>query len=1128
MNILNEINEAWDSESEDEVENVNPVQQPKESKRKYEDIPTTDGSPSKKKRKNDLYKPPTVEELNNLREVENLYNNNLFRLQITELLNEVKIKAKRKTKLTQWLTLFNGTLESIPANKLTLAELEKLVKKAKQKKKKGCLPLLLRITTYKRIFETDQDVNLFLDKPESVQCFGLYENNCLPGPNLSLNINVVMPQSAFLIKDYLNNRYLVKRWYYLLYVAEYLKQKRLVDNIEIVYHENNHLCPIIKLQPKDCDKTDVFIYVSPQNETFKCTRFLPEQNNVKVDVFECVVDIDTLKSSPTFLYNSLLAHDVTLHDNNEFVKEVLKDHEHVQDAIKLLCIWLTQRELNVGFGAFTERLVLYLVAYLLHKKKITKFMSSYQVVRYFWNFLSSTDLLTENISITEVSSEILTKFRQHFDVVFLDKSGCYNLTSFLAKDMYKKVKLESQVAIKHLDENRFASFRELFLTKYPFPHQYDVVIDISNSLSDENKFTFSDEEKSTHIGYENVLRFNHISNTLNRGLNKRIDNIVPRIELCGSDIKRYLLGINLNPNDAYNFLDKGPDFNMFEEAAEFRNFWGHLATDRRFRDGSINVAVYFRTNTIRAKRNIIKKIINFVLEEKLQLKFKIFYDKFEDVILFKRLVPNYPSGTNEETCLKIIHASDALSKMLRMLQLPLKITGVQGVSDVFAYAQPFPPIPANYQPDSSILLTKGDNIIFNVDQKMKKVPRYVQTVDCVLQLEQSSKWPNDLQALRDIKTIFYLDIAKLLKDNHGLLTHPTPGYLDVFYQGVVFRYRLFVSKEVGLVKKIHSESGVTSYKESLESYNMEMSLSVVPKIIGGLRGIQSAYPSYGPGTALIKRWLRANLLDEFHISDLVINLLAASLYLNENSPNPVTPQKSFLRFLKFLSETDFTLYLVIVNFNEEISKDDIATIESEVTNNRNSFPNLCIVTPYDHSSTITKNAPSKQILNRIKLLAVESLKFIDQIIVGQNNLGIKELFIPNFEGFNALINIKRAFNSRRHEQIAFSAVEKRTVVEKYEANNSDRIPIVNFDPVAEYLKTLRENYGKYALFFHDSYGGNVIGVLWHPRVFETDEFKVGKINGSEIKEGKVVFNFDRVIEDFYVLGRGLVQYIERK
>ncbi|XP_072386893.1 nucleolar protein 6 [Diabrotica undecimpunctata] len=1123
MDIINDINEDWDSESEDEAEIANPVQESKESKRKYEDIPATAVSPPKKKHKNELYKPPTVEELNNLREVENLYNNNLFRLQITELLNEIKIKTKRKTKLAQWLTLFNNTLESFPIKKLQLSELERL---GKQRKKLSAF--LKRITAHKRIFETDQDISLSFDKPESVQYFGLYENNCLPGPNLSLNINLVMPQSAFLTKDYLNNRYLVKRWYYLLYIAEYLKQKSLVVNTEIVYDENNHMCPIIKLQPKDCDKTDVFVYISPQNETFKCPRFLTEQNNVKVDLFECNINLDTLKNSPTILYNSLLAHDVTLYDNNEFVKEVLKDHEHVQDGIKLLCVWVNQRELNIGFGAFTERLVLCLVAYLVHKKKITKFMSSYQVVRYFWNYLSTTDLLTENISITEVSSEILTNFRQHFDVVFLDKTGCYNLTSFLTKDMYKKVKLESQVAIKHLDENRIMSFRELFLTKYPFQHQYDLVIDLSSSLSVQNKFEFSDEEKSTHIGYENVLIFNHITNMLNRALNKRICNIVPRIELCGTDIKSFLLGINLNPNEAFNFIDKGPALEKFEEAAEFRNFWGHLATDRRFRDGSINVAVYFRTNTIRAKRNIIKKIISFVLEEKLQLQFKIFYDKFEDVMLFKRLVPNYPSGTNEETCLKIIHASDALSKMLRELQLSLKITGVQGASDVFAYAQPFPPIPANFQADSSIALTVRDNIVFNIDQKFKKMPRYVQTVDCVLQLELSSKWPNDLQALRHIKTSFYLEIAKLLKDNHGLLTHPTPGYLDVFYQGIVFRYRLFVSKEVGLVKKIHSEGGLTSYKDSLESYNMEMSLSLVPKIIGGLRGIQSSYPSYGPGTALIKRWLRAHLLDEFHISDLVINLLAASLYLNENSPNPVTPQKSFLRFLKFLSETDFTLYLVIVNFNEDLSKDDIATIESEVTNNRNSFPNLCIVTPYDHFSTITKNAPSKQILNRIKLLATESLKFIDQIIVGQNNVGIKELFIPNFQGFNVLIYIKRLFNSRRHEQIALSAVQNRTVVEKYAPNNYDRIPIVNFDPVADYLKTLRDNYGKYALFFHDSYGGNVIGVLWHPRVFETCEFKVNKINGGKLEDDKVVFNFDAVIEDFFVLGRSLVKDIEKK
>lgn len=69
----------------------------------------------KKKRKLDknLYKPPTVEELNELRETENLFHSNLFRLQIEEMLNEIKVKEKYKRLFDIWFKNFKKNIESI-------------------------------------------------------------------------------------------------------------------------------------------------------------------------------------------------------------------------------------------------------------------------------------------------------------------------------------------------------------------------------------------------------------------------------------------------------------------------------------------------------------------------------------------------------------------------------------------------------------------------------------------------------------------------------------------------------------------------------------------------------------------------------------------------------------------------------------------------------------------------------------------------------------------------------------------------------------------------------------------------------------------------------------------------------
>lgn len=84
-----------------------------EKKRKKVTDELTEAVIKKKKFKNDLYKQPTVEELNQLRETENLFHSNLFRLQIEEVLNEVKLKTKYKALFEIWFKKLKAAIESI-------------------------------------------------------------------------------------------------------------------------------------------------------------------------------------------------------------------------------------------------------------------------------------------------------------------------------------------------------------------------------------------------------------------------------------------------------------------------------------------------------------------------------------------------------------------------------------------------------------------------------------------------------------------------------------------------------------------------------------------------------------------------------------------------------------------------------------------------------------------------------------------------------------------------------------------------------------------------------------------------------------------------------------------------------
>lgn len=55
-------------------------------------------------------KPPTAEELNKLRETENLFLSNMFRLQIDEMLKEVKPKQTTLDAINEWFDKFSIAL----------------------------------------------------------------------------------------------------------------------------------------------------------------------------------------------------------------------------------------------------------------------------------------------------------------------------------------------------------------------------------------------------------------------------------------------------------------------------------------------------------------------------------------------------------------------------------------------------------------------------------------------------------------------------------------------------------------------------------------------------------------------------------------------------------------------------------------------------------------------------------------------------------------------------------------------------------------------------------------------------------------------------------------------------------
>lgn len=400
--------------------------------------------------------------MNRLRETENLFNSSLFRMQIEEMLNEINVKQKRINEFEKWLQEFDGFIKNLPEHDDMLVS-DLCFKEQNTKKNKFINTLIENRFEY---VETNQDLKLKFVKPESYTSSGFYKINCGLKSFTDFNVNVVMPKSIFNQKDYLNNIYFVRRYYYLLYVATYLKKSKLCKSMFISYLDDNELLPVLVLIPKQYLKIKVKITFILESDHFKANRFYIDKNNVKTK--------EEFVETTTALYNATILRDVTMLELNAKIEKML-DTKNIQDGIKLLIVWLTQRNLNCGFISFQNRYVLYVMMYLLDNRKINKMMSSYQVVRIFWNFVSTTNWNKEPVSLTQHIKDIHS-FREHYDVNFIDFTGNYNLMSFLNLDIYNKLRNEATLALQYLDCNKSNAFDVLFMIKMPIIAQWDTVL----------------------------------------------------------------------------------------------------------------------------------------------------------------------------------------------------------------------------------------------------------------------------------------------------------------------------------------------------------------------------------------------------------------------------------------------------------------------------------------------------------------------------------------------------------------------------------------------------------------------------------------------------------------------------
>ncbi|XP_034245395.1 nucleolar protein 6 isoform X2 [Thrips palmi] len=1124
-----------------------------------ENVDGSDATSLKKRKKSktaDLQKPPTAQEVARLRETENLFHSSLFRLQIEEMIGEISIKKKRISSFIEWFSSLKQCLSKIKSGEvLELMDQDWLEN------------LGVSIPVVQEPFSLKGSFNFI--PPSSISIVGSHAIGCSLGPHLNVDIAIEMPSKCFQGSDHINHRYHRKRALYLCQVIAHLKASGIISSKEDFVprfelpRASNPLIPVVVVVPTGAlqGRAQVHLHITVPEETFKLSKLNPSKNSVRSKWLFNEKTVSEGKDYATPIHNASILADLVAKQNETLKLETLEDFKNIKDGIILLKVWLRQRELDQGYSAFGSYLMTMLVVYLLRSRRLSSHMSSYQVARTVWNFLKESDWTSDGGGLTLCDKTTggapsLSEFHEHYEVVFVDYTGYCNLAAHLDAISFKRIKLESAMAVQYLDNPSVNSFQALFMKTAPFYRRFDHILCFTNisSLEEMNKKFASKKEKLDKGHHSIGLAAYLLLKVLQKGLGKRVSewgiHIPQKVSWQIADQPTpsqgpLLIGINLDSEHAYSVLDKGPPADM-PQAEEFRKFWGDKSELRRFQDGSISEAVVWLSEkdiTLSQRRVINRQITEYLLKTKLGLdtsKCLVYLaDQLEETLALTKCKPaTFSYGTGEEATLAVLSALDKLAAQLRGLSdLPLDISGVQGSSPVCRYTDVFPPLStdSHCRPGRFITKAKENCNVLAAKAHYSHAPDYVSPVEVVLQLALSGKWPDDAQAVRRVRTAFAIQIAESLRTQCGLTTQAFPNYVDVVKDGFVFRLRVAYQREPALLRQFVMPDGMVKIVDNKEAQILEREINYLPKITSFLHGLHQQQPAFGPAACLAKRWISSHMIRWSHFPEDAIELLVAHLFLcPEPFSPPAQPQIAFLRFLHLLSSTNWHLEPIILNFNNDMNREIVQEIEHRFTSERAQLPALFIATPSEHlNSSWTKEAPSLTILARVALLAAESLKVLQSCYLTESHLETnmwKQIFRPSLDCYNIIIHLNPSMISRNSQWIDAKVSEKIFALNPYKKGDNEKIPVVGYDAVQCYLQDLEEAYSDFAMFFHDLYGGNVIGVVWKPPAMEPKDFKISHMNGRklEVNPTQLTLNKEALVEDFYILGKGLVKSIDVK
>jgi U3 small nucleolar RNA-associated protein 22 len=788
-----------------------------------------------------------------LRDTEDLFSTNLLKLEVEELLGEVKVDYGKQKRIESALMELKGVFDRMPTREVSAA--------------KDLLPGL----SLKEHSSREQNPSFTFSPPERMDLVGSYLLRTVTKPNLNVDVAVQIPKDCLLPRDHLNYRYFDKRSLYLSVLAtELQKHKHLFGRITFSCFRDDECKPIILLHPDEADdlieptgtrkrklkrkKGGFVIRIIPciSFDAFRLTLLVPTHNNVRR--YDAADQADTLRPQPpTPHYNNRLLEDMSF----KFCVEELfsvAGCKSFTDTCMLLKVWIRQRGFERRSDSLNGFIGSMLLLFLLRTRKLSRHMTVAQMFHATMKFIADADpnkqpLLMPaskgdgegssgvGISITP-DAEAIKAMQQAFAVVFIDSTGRLNLGSRISSDAWSELQHEAKSTLILLRHGHHTGggdavqrFEALFLRPVDTWFKYDQYI-YAPPMPSTKASSLSVSAQDYLLDFSPLQYWiRRLASLCRQALADRLLFLRAWHEPIGewdvTEEPRYLrvsresrvcIGLLLHPTHSRRVVDKGPSADT-PQAKNFRAFWGKKSELRRFQDGSIVEAVVWNVPA-GARHMIVPQIITHIFSRHEPT---ISADQVYSAAGHLHALLHSSEGQDdkgnsgdigtqsmEQATPVLLDAHSRLEKCIKALasdprpgknKLPLRVVSFQGISSEYRYTSLSPPVkhpladPGNTMKEGS----KAASVIGGV----------VSPLVILLTFESSAHWPNEVEALRKCKTAFYLLLASLLAESaddrsQGMM-HPIPrsDSLDVLFEGYAFRIIIYQRKELQLLKQRH-------------------------------------------------------------------------------------------------------------------------------------------------------------------------------------------------------------------------------------------------------------------------------------------------------------------------------------